>query len=73
VGANGWTAELKVPLAEFGCPIEDQPLLRVDFVRNVQGEGAGIPAWFPSVGAHADPLSRGWIVFEQEMRGRRFS
>jgi hypothetical protein len=29
--------------------------------------------WAAAVGAHADPLSRGWIVFEQDKRGRRFS
>jgi hypothetical protein len=39
-------------------------MLRLDLVRNVQGKDAEISAWFPSVGAHADPLSRGWLVFE---------
>jgi len=64
VGAEGWTAELRLPLAEFGCSPEDNRLLRIDLVRNVQGKKAEISAWFPSVGAHADPLSRGWITFE---------
>ena len=64
VGAEGWTAELRLPLAEFGCSPEQNRLLRIDLVRNVQGKEAEISAWFPSVGAHADPLSRGWIAFE---------
>ena len=64
VDADGWTAELRLPLAEFGCAIEAYPMLRFDAVRNVQGDDEEISAWFPSVGAHADPLSRGWVVFE---------
>ncbi len=59
-----WTAEMRLPLAEFGCEPAKRPLLRVDVVRNVQGKQPEISAWFPSVGAHADPLSRGWVVFE---------
>ena len=55
---------MRLPLAEFGCTPDDHPMLRVDVVRNVQGESPEISAWFPSVGAHADPLSRGWFVFE---------
>jgi len=51
-------------LAQFGCKPADHPMLRLDLVRNVQGKDAEISAWFPSVGAHADPLSRGWLVFE---------
>jgi len=64
VGDEGWTAEVRVPLAELECSPAEHPLLRVDVVRNVQGERPEISAWFPSVGAHADPLSRGWVVFE---------
>ena len=64
VGADGWTSELRVPLAEFGCTIGEHPFLRLDLVRNVQGDAAEISAWFPSIAAHADPLSRGWMVFE---------
>ena len=59
-----WTAEMRLPLAQFHCTPAERPLLRVDLVRNVQGEHPEISTWFPSVGAHADPLSRGWIVFE---------
>ena len=64
VGDDGWTAEVSVPLAELECTPAEHPLLRVDVVRNVQGADPEISAWFPSVGAHADPLSRGWVVFE---------
>ncbi len=59
-----WTAEMRLPLTEFNCDPPDHKLLRVDLVRNVQGKNPEISAWFPSVGAHADPLSRGWIVLE---------
>ncbi len=64
VETGRWTAEMRLPLKEFGCDPKDHPLLRVDFIRNVQGTDPEISAWFPSIGAHADPLSRGWIVFE---------
>ncbi|HJN14657.1 MAG TPA: DUF4838 domain-containing protein, partial [Armatimonadota bacterium] len=59
-----WTAETRLPLREFGCDPSDHPLLMMDFIRNVQGDDPEISAWFPSIAAHADPLSRGWIVFE---------
>ena len=64
ISPDRWTAELRLPLAQFGCKPADHPMLRLDLVRNVQGKDAEISAWFPSVGAHADPLSRGWLVFE---------
>ncbi|MFC1526016.1 DUF4838 domain-containing protein [Candidatus Latescibacterota bacterium] len=64
VDDGGWTAEMRLPLAEFDCSPGEHPMLRVDIVRNVQGSAPEISAWFPSVGAHADPLSRGWVVFE---------
>lgn len=64
VEAHGWTAEVMVPLSELECSPAEHPLLRVDVVRNVQGDQPEISAWFPSVGSHADPLSRGWVVFE---------
>lgn len=64
VGAGGWTAELRIPLSEFGYDIDTHPLLRIDLVRNVQGDDAEISAWFPSIAAHADPLSRGWVIFQ---------
>jgi len=59
-----WTAEMRLPLGEFACSPSDHPMLRLDLVRNVQSPQSEISAWFPSVGAHADPLSRGWVVFE---------
>jgi hypothetical protein len=36
----------------------------INFVRNVQGDPSEISAWFASIRAHADPMARGWIVFE---------
>jgi len=59
-----WTAELRLPLAEFGCPPATHSVLLVDFVRNVQGDEAEISAWFPSTGSHADPDARGWLILE---------
>ena len=59
-----WTAELRLPLREFGCDPATRRLLRLNLVRNVQGKKGEISAWFSSVGAHADPLSRGWLVLE---------
>ena len=60
---QGWTAELRLPLNEFGCAPKDRSsLLRMNLVRNVQGKASEISAWFSSVGAHADPLSRGWVI-----------
>ena len=64
IQVEGWTAEMRLPLAPFNCTPAEHPLLRVDVVRNVQGSRPEISAWFPSIGPHADPLSRGWIVFE---------
>ena len=59
-----WTAEVALPLAEFGCKPTKDSLLRLNLARNVQGKNSEMSAWFLSVKAHADPLSRGWIVFE---------
>jgi hypothetical protein len=53
-----------IPLAEFGGRPTRNSLLRLNLARNVQGKNSEISAWFLSVKAHADPLSRGWIVFE---------
>ncbi len=65
VEKDRWTAEMRIPMDQIGCSIEGHPLLRVDLIRNVMsGPDEEISAWFPSIGAHADPLSRGWIVFE---------
>ena len=64
IAKDKWTAEMRLPLNEFDCAPADQPLLRIDLVRNVQGKDAAISVWFPSIKAHADPLSRGWVVFE---------
>jgi hypothetical protein len=59
-----WTGEMAVPLADFGCQAAPGTLLRLNLARNVQGKAPEISAWFLSVQAHADPASRGWIVFE---------
>ncbi|MBT3378554.1 MAG: DUF4838 domain-containing protein [Lentisphaerae bacterium] len=64
VAPDRWTAEMVVPLADFGCKPARNSLLRFNFARNVQGKEAEISAWFLSVKAHADPRSRGWVVFE---------
>jgi hypothetical protein len=59
-----WTAEIRIPLNEFGCTAEPNSLLRLNLARNVQCDPAEISAWFLSIKAHADAASRGWIVFE---------
>ncbi len=59
-----WTAEVRIPLSEFGCSAEPNSLLRFNLARNVQSDPAEISAWFLSIKAHADAASRGWIVFE---------
>lgn len=59
-----WTAELRLPLKEMGINLAEKPLLRLNFVRNVQEPDQEISAWFSSLRAHADPLSRGWILVE---------
>ncbi len=59
-----WVAELRLPLDEMGIDPERQELVPMNFVRNVQGEDGEIAAWFASIKAHADPMARGWIVFE---------
>jgi len=64
VEKDRWSAELRLPLKEFGCDPATDNLVRMNFVRNVQGKQGEISSWFSSIKAHADPLSRGWIVFE---------
>ena len=59
-----WTAEIRVPLHEFGFEARPGALLPMNLVRNVQGDDGGISSWFPSIRAHADAISRGWIVLE---------
>jgi hypothetical protein len=59
-----WTAEMRIPLTELNIDAARQKLLPINFVRNVQGDDAEISAWFASIAAHADPMARGWIVFE---------
>ena len=59
-----WTAEMRLPLGEFGCDPQAHSVIRMNFVRNVQGKQAEISSWFSSIKAHADALSRSWIVFE---------
>lgn len=59
-----WTAELSIPLDEMGIDPDRQELVPMNFVRNVQGRPGEISAWFASIRAHADPMARGWIVFE---------
>ncbi len=64
VEEDRWTAEIRIPMDDIGCRIADHQLLRVGIIRNVMSGDGEISAWFPSIKAHADPLSRGWIVFE---------
>ena len=60
-----WTGEVRIPLAEIGITPGPQSLIRMNFVRNAhEGKDTRISAWFSSLRAHADPLSRGWIMFE---------
>lgn len=60
-----WTGEVRIPLAELGITPAPDALIRMNFVRNAhEGKETRISAWFSSMRAHADPLSRGWILFE---------
>ena len=60
-----WTGEVCIPLDELGIKPAPDTLIRMNFVRNAhQGKETRISAWFSSLRAHADPLSRGWILFE---------
>ncbi|MEA3403781.1 MAG: DUF4838 domain-containing protein [Armatimonadota bacterium] len=59
-----WVAEMRLPLAEMHIDPDERTLLPMNFVRNVQGTGGGISSWFPSIKAHADPMSRGWVVLQ---------
>lgn len=60
-----WTGEVRIPLDELGIKPAPDTLIRMNFVRNAhQGSETHISAWFSSLRAHADPLSRGWILFE---------
>lgn len=60
-----WTAEVRLPLRELGVDPAKQNMVRMNFVRNCNvGKEMHISAWFSSLRAHADPLSRGWILFE---------
>jgi hypothetical protein len=62
-----WTAEVRLPLGALGVDPAKQNLVRMNFVRNVQLDGgreSAISAWFSSMAAHADPLSRGWILLQ---------
>jgi len=59
-----WIAEIRVPLTEFGVEPTPGSLLPMNFVRNVQGGDGEISSWFPSIRAHADAISRGWVVLE---------
>lgn len=60
-----WTGEVRIPLHELGIAPAADTLIRMNFVRNAhEGQDTRISAWFSSMRAHADPLSRGWILFE---------
>jgi hypothetical protein len=60
-----WTGEVRIPLSELGINPTPDSLIRMNFVRNAhEGKETRISAWFSSMRAHADPLSRGWILFE---------
>jgi hypothetical protein len=64
VSPDRWCAELRLPLDALRLDLAAKPLLRMNFVRNVASGDKEISAWFSSVAAQADPLSRGWIVVE---------
>jgi hypothetical protein len=65
VHPDKWTGELRIPLHELGITPAPDALIRMNFVRNAhEGKDARISAWFSSMRAHADPLSRVWILFE---------
>ena len=64
VEPDRWLAELRLPLADLGVDLQAGAPLRMNFVRNVASGQPEISAWFSSVAAHADPLSRGWILAE---------
>ncbi len=65
VAPDKWTGEVRIPLDELGIKPAPDTLIRMNFVRNAhQGKDTMISAWFSSLRAHADPLSRGWILFE---------
>jgi len=53
-----------VPLDELGVDPAGDRMLPVNFVRNVQIKPGEISSWFVSIKAHADALSRGWIVLQ---------
>jgi len=60
-----WTGEVRIPLQELGITPAPDSLIRMNFVRNAhEGKETRISAWFSSLRAHADPLSRGWILCE---------
>jgi len=60
-----WCGEVRIPLGELGITPASNELIRMNFIRNAhEGKETHISAWFSSLRAHADPLSRGWILFE---------
>ena len=63
-----WTAEIRVPLDELGVDPARDRMLPINFVRNVQEKPGEISSWFVSIKAHADALSRGWIVLQSACR-----
>ncbi len=59
-----WTAEVRLPLDELGVRPGTDNMLPLNFVRNVQITPGEISSWFVSIKAHADALSRGWVVLQ---------
>ncbi|OGV61656.1 MAG: hypothetical protein A3K19_15245 [Lentisphaerae bacterium RIFOXYB12_FULL_65_16] len=59
-----WTAEMRLPLDQFGYGATPGGMLHINLARNVQGAKPEISTWLSSLGAHADPMNRGILVFE---------
>jgi len=59
-----WTAELRIPLAEMGISPADDPILRMNFVRNVVGGSSEVSTWRPqpTYGGHAALFNQGWVI-----------
>lgn len=62
-GKDEWGGELKINLKKIKMQPEDYRYLRINFVRNLKTGGRSSAAWFPSVDAHKNFKSRGWLIF----------
>ena len=66
IGPDGWTAELRVPLAEMQISPERSAIVRLNVVRNVVAGRREISTWFPEPksGAHAALSNQMWAILE---------